>query len=106
MHARIENLVLAVTFAFGAMSVAAITHAAGKAGATSSGGTTHAASKGQSPAATASRSGSMQSTRSGGNAYMYGTYSRGTPELDPTRRISAQDCTKPLVEDGANLRCK
>jgi len=28
------------------------------------------------------------------------------PELDPKRVISEQDCTKPLVHDAGNLRCK
>jgi hypothetical protein len=31
---------------------------------------------------------------------------RTAPELDPERRISEQDCTKPLVPDTGNLRCK
>ena len=31
---------------------------------------------------------------------------RGAPELDPTRKVSEQDCTKPLDLDGGNLRCK
>ena len=25
---------------------------------------------------------------------------------DPNRKISEQDCTKPIVFDGGNLRCK
>ena len=28
------------------------------------------------------------------------------PEPDPTRRISEQDCSKPIELDGGNLRCK
>ncbi len=26
--------------------------------------------------------------------------------MDPNRKISEQDCTKPIVFDGGNLRCK
>ncbi len=28
------------------------------------------------------------------------------PELDPTRRVVEQDCTKPIEEWSANLRCR
>jgi len=31
---------------------------------------------------------------------------RRPPEPDPTRKIDEQDCTKPMVFDGGNLRCK
>ena len=30
----------------------------------------------------------------------------GDPEPDPSRRISEQDCSRPIVPDGGNLRCK
>jgi len=29
-----------------------------------------------------------------------------TPDPEPGRRISEQDCTRPLVQDGGNLRCR
>lgn len=29
-----------------------------------------------------------------------------SPEPDPTRRISEQDCTRPIVPDGGNLKCR
>jgi hypothetical protein len=28
------------------------------------------------------------------------------PELDPTRRVAEQDCTKPIEDWSANLRCR
>ena len=31
---------------------------------------------------------------------------RTPPELDPTRKVSEQDCSKPINLDGGNLRCK
>jgi hypothetical protein len=31
---------------------------------------------------------------------------RRAPELDPTRKVSERDCTKPLDLNGGNLRCK
>jgi hypothetical protein len=31
---------------------------------------------------------------------------RGTPELDPTRRISEQDCSQPLDFSQGNIRCR
>ncbi len=34
-----------------------------------------------------------------------GTYGP-KPALNPDRTISEQDCTKPIVLDGGNLRCK
>jgi len=44
-----------------------------------------------------------------GRAGMGGDYRRDhdpAPEPDPTRRISEQDCSKPIELDGGNLRCK
>lgn len=35
----------------------------------------------------------------------YSTTSNPAP-MDPKRKISEQDCTKPMVFDGGNLRCK
>jgi hypothetical protein len=37
---------------------------------------------------------------------MYGSRYGPAPAPDPNRRISEQDCTKPIVLDGGNLRCK
>ncbi len=28
------------------------------------------------------------------------------PELDPARTVREQDCTRPLEDPGANLRCR
>jgi hypothetical protein len=28
------------------------------------------------------------------------------PPMDPTRKVSEQDCTRPIVDDGGNLRCR
>ena len=42
------------------------------------------------------------STMYGGTYGTYGPY----PELDPDRKISEQDCTRQIVRDGGNLRCK
>jgi len=33
-------------------------------------------------------------------------WARPVPELDPTRRISEQDCSKPLDLSQGNIRCK
>jgi hypothetical protein len=32
--------------------------------------------------------------------------SRRPPELDPSRRVHEQDCTKPISDFSANLRCR
>ncbi len=40
---------------------------------------------------------------SAGNPY---SVTSNPAPLDPKRRISEQDCTKPIVFDGGNLRCK
>jgi hypothetical protein len=37
---------------------------------------------------------------------MVGGYYGRVPPPDPNRKISEQDCTKPIVFDGGNLRCK
>jgi hypothetical protein len=38
-----------------------------------------------------------------GNPHSTTTY---TASMEPERKISEQDCTKPMVFDGGNLRCK
>ena len=45
------------------------------------------------------------STARGGSG-MYGSYYGLVPPPDPNRKISVQDCTKPIVADGGNLLCK
>jgi hypothetical protein len=36
----------------------------------------------------------------------WGSPSREAPELDPTRRVSEQDCSKPIDYTLGNIRCK
>jgi hypothetical protein len=63
-----------------------------------------------SPASSAA--GFLQSIRTGfnrlfaGGGDMYGANSITAPEPDPKRKISVQDCTKPVTQDGGNLVCK
>ena len=45
--------------------------------------------------------GIYESERTGGI-----TNPRAVPELDPTRKVSEQDCTKPLDYSLGNIRCK
>ena len=109
MRAFAGNLALTAVLVLAALTFASVALAAGKGAGTSAGSTAGATGKGQptaSTASTASRPGSMQSPRPGGSGAMGGTYYRNAPELDPTRKISEQDCTKPLAQDGGNLRCK
>ena len=41
------------------------------------------------------------------STYLYdGFWARPVPELDPNRRVSEQDCTKPLDLSLGNIRCK
>ena len=40
------------------------------------------------------------------NGLDYGSSSRKPPEMDPDRRVSEQDCTKPLDFTRGNIRCK
>ena len=35
-----------------------------------------------------------------------GLGSRAVPELDPSRKINEQDCTKPIDWTSGNIRCK
>lgn len=37
---------------------------------------------------------------------MFGGDRRSPPELDPSRRVHTQDCTRPLEVPEANLRCQ
>lgn len=36
----------------------------------------------------------------------WGSPPRPAPELDPTRRVSEQDCSKPIDHTLGNIRCK
>lgn len=45
--------------------------------------------------------GMYESERSGG-----GTNARAVPELDASRKVSEQDCTKPVDYSLGNIRCK
>jgi hypothetical protein len=41
------------------------------------------------------------------STYLYdGFWARSVPELDPERRISEQDCSRPLDLSLGNIRCK
>ena len=47
----------------------------------------------------------------GGDAERYGAgafpgASRPVPPLDESRRVNVQDCTRPIEDGSANLRCK
>jgi hypothetical protein len=94
MDAHVKTAVLMF-----ALSLASAAPAAGIGGASSSAASSSAASSGGSSAS--ARGGSTNRTGGG----MYGIYRRA-PELEPSRKISEQDCTKPIVHDGGNLRCK
>ena len=53
----------------------------------------------------------IEDTRSGAassnSTYLYdGFWARPVPELDPHRRVSEQDCTRPLDLSLGNIRCK
>jgi hypothetical protein len=99
MHAYAKTAVL--MFALG---LAFAAPAAGKGGRSSSAASSGAMGAGRFASGSSSASARGGSTnRTGGG--MYGIY-RSAPELDPKRKISEQDCTKPIVHDGGNLRCK
>ncbi len=104
MHAYVKTAVLM----FG-LGLASVTPAEGKGGSSTSATSSAAASSGATGAGRVASSGSSASAgggsanRAGGG--MYGVH-RPAPELDPKRRISEQDCTKPIVHDTGNLRCK
>ena len=46
---------------------------------------------------------SIQSDRDMGRL---GSPAQRVPELDPARRVVEQDCTKPIVDWSANLKCR
>jgi hypothetical protein len=70
-----------------------------------------------------SSGGAPAGTATGGSVSVYGTTTFGTlltigfvgaalsggyraPEMDPSRRIAERDCTKPIEDWSANLRCR
>jgi hypothetical protein len=103
MHAYAKSAVLMF-----ALSLASAALAAGKGGSAPSAAPSSAASPG-TIGATRSATGSSSAVAHGGSSGradgMYGNY-RSAPELDPKRKINEQDCTKPIVHDAGNLRCK
>jgi hypothetical protein len=56
-------------------------------------------------AATSSASSSTTVGR-GGSSRLTRTDPRQVPPLDPERKVTEQDCTKPVDLTGGNLRCK
>ena len=60
-------------------------------------------SGGPSPAAMMQSQSKGSSTGGGGRRY---EDPRRAPPMDPKRRISEQDCTKPIDFSAGNLRCK
>jgi hypothetical protein len=102
MHAYVKTGVL--MFALGLASTAP---AAGEGGSSSAAAPSSAVPSG---AMGAGRSGGSSASAGGGSTSrtgrsIYGVY-RPAPALDPKRKISEQDCTKPIADDGGNLRCK
>jgi hypothetical protein len=87
-----------------ALGLASMGPAAGKSGNSSSATSSGAMGTGRSASgrSTASPRGGSTNRTGGG---MYSTFRRAPP-LDPKRKISEQDCTKPIVHDAENLRCK
>ena len=57
-------------------------------------------------AAIASRDGAGYGTRYNANPFMAITDSARAPELAPERRINEQDCTRPIEDLSANLKCR
>jgi hypothetical protein len=92
-----------------ALSLVFAAAAAGKDGSAASAGASSTASTGAkgtgrlAAGASGVAAGGGSAPRAGGG--MYGSH-RPAPALDPERRISEQDCTKAIVNDGGNLRCK
>jgi len=57
-------------------------------------------------AAIASRDDMGYGTRYTANPFMAVTDSPRAPELAPGRRVNEQDCTKPIEDFSANLKCR
>jgi hypothetical protein len=90
-----------------ALCVASTALGAGTSGVSNSGASTGTMGASRSASGTSSSASgrSTTTTRFGGSG-MYGSHYGPAPALDPKRKISEQDCTKPIVFDGGNLRCK
>jgi len=94
--------------AYTAIAVLLLTGAAapmtGKSGTASPGrqGPAATPATGAAPAAPAASGGTYTFWRTGVISPYYGR----VPEMDPKRKISEQDCTRPIVLDGGNLKCK
>jgi hypothetical protein len=96
---RASLLLLAAALALWAHS-----SAFAKTGAASSAaGARGSASMGAAAPATVT-SGSAGS--SGTGSVQNNAHYRNRPPPEPSRRVSEQDCTRPLADDGANLKCK
>ena len=84
-----------------ALALPCVAHA--KSGAASSAGSKGSFSGGSvAPAATSSGS----AGRSGSSSMQNSSHYRNRPTAETSRRVSEQDCAKPIVADGGNLRCK
>jgi len=94
------TLVLVISFAASAVAKGGRSSSAASSAAAATG----AVSAGRIAAGGPSAPAGGGSTRSTGGG-MHGIY-QPAPELDPRRKISEQNCTKPIVNDGGNLRCK
>lgn len=44
--------------------------------------------------------------RSGSSSMHNESHYRNRLPSDPARRVNEQDCSKPIAQDGANLKCK
>lgn len=98
MQARAKTAVL--MFALG---LACAASGAGKGGSSATTARSGETAAGRPPPSASSVPVGGSNRRAGGG--MYGAYA-AAPKLDPKRKISEQDCTRPIVHDGGNLRCK
>lgn len=60
----------------------------------------------QSGSASAATGGTRTSGGGGGSTMRGGLGQRQPPPLDPARKVSEQDCSKPIDPQAGNLRCK
>ena len=54
----------------------------------------------------AERNGAPYGVRYNSNPFMAVTDSARAPELAPERRVNEQDCTQPITDFSANLKCR
>ncbi len=52
------------------------------------------------------RNGPDYGVRYNANPFMAVTGSERAPELAPDRRVNEQDCTQPIADSSANLKCR